>query len=141
MSDSHQPNERVLLFASAWFLYKFSYWKIMSFLPVHLTGLGLTRRDVGYWRPAPIHHALTALPFGYLSDWLPGRRLSQAGLCCITLWAAGLAILLGSAASGDLVQQAGLPMPFYATGMICARAGLTFWTLRPSLKWVKGEAV
>jgi MFS family permease len=102
------------LFAWTWFLYNFSYWMVMSYVPIHLTGLGFSRAEVGYCIATPQFMTLcTVLPFGFLSDRLPARRLSQLGLFLIVLWAVGLAF----APKGPLVYAAfacaGLGMPLH----------------------------
>ncbi|MCP4644204.1 MAG: MFS transporter, partial [bacterium] len=49
------------------------------------------------------------------------------------------AIFLGAMASGRLVALAGLPMPFFVTGLLGAAGGLTFLLFRSKLKTVMGE--
>lgn len=108
------PGERVFLFAAAWFLYNFSYWMVMSYVPVHLTGLGLSRAEVGYCIAAPQLMTLCmVLPFGYLSDMWAARRLSQAGLAVMTLWAGGLVFLPAGPLLYAVFSLAGLGMTLH----------------------------
>ncbi|MBI5093058.1 MAG: MFS transporter [Candidatus Hydrogenedentes bacterium] len=94
MSEPRQSDEKVLLFCLSWFFYNFSYWAVMSYLPIHLKEIGYTRPDVGYCMAIPQFIALCAVvPFGYFSDRFAARRLSQVGIGLMALWTVALALL------------------------------------------------
>jgi MFS family permease len=114
LSDTGNQSERIALFSGAWFLYNFSYWMIMSYVPVHLTGLGLTRAEVGHCVATPQFLVLcTVLPFGYLSDRWAARRLSQIGLSFMILWAVALAVLGKGPLLLAAFALAGIGMPLH----------------------------
>ncbi|MCP4644126.1 MAG: MFS transporter, partial [bacterium] len=114
MPGQEPHRESVVLFSGSWFLYNFSYWVVMSYVPVHLAGLGMTQAAVGDCIATPaLLTLLTVLPFGYLSDRLPARRLSQIGLALLALWALALPILPAGWPMFVAFGLAGLGMPLH----------------------------
>lgn len=116
MADAGPERARngLSLFAAAWFFYNFSYWLVMSYVPLHLESIGLTRAQVGYCIAMPQFMTLvTVLPFGYLSDRFPARRLSQTGLLLLGAWTTTLVLTTNRAVVTAAFGVAGVGLTLY----------------------------
>ncbi len=107
---SHPQRHVVLMFSLAAFLFFFSTWIIVVYLPIHLEKIvGLPRTQIGLLIGI---HTLTLIllvaPFGHLSDKASPKRITQVGLllcaayCLVLTQAKTLAVLVSAQVIGGI---------------------------------------
>jgi MFS family permease len=114
LNQPAEPRTSTPVFTGSWFLYNFSYWMIMSYVPVHLQALGLSDTEIGYCVGTPqLMTLFMVLPFGTLSDRLPARRLSQIGIALMMVWAVMLGFSDARWVAFAAFAFAGVGMPLH----------------------------